>query len=106
MSRFKVFALAAALALGSLTMATEASAAHGGHFGHGFAGHGFAGHGFGFHHGFGFRRGFGFHRGFGFGFAPYYYGYYPYEGCWRWRRVWTPFGWRLHRVNVCYYPYY
>ena len=49
--------------------------------------------------------GFGFHRGFGFGGGPYY-AYYPYAGCWRWHRVLTPYGWRLNRVNACYYPYY
>jgi len=105
MSRFKMLALAAVLTLGSLTIATEASA-RGGHFGgggHFSGGHFGGGH---FHGGFGFHRGFGF-RGFGFGFGAPYYGYYAYDGCWRWRRVWTPYGWRLHRVNVCgYYPYY
>lgn len=99
MSRFKMFALAAVLALGSLTMATEASA-RGGHWGGG--GHWAGGHWGGGH----FGHGFGFHRGFGFWGGPYY-AYYPYAGCWRWRRAWTPWGWRLHRVNVCgYYPYY
>jgi hypothetical protein len=103
MSRFKVFAVAAILALGSLTIATEASARGGhGHFGgfhHGFGGfhHGFGG----FHHGFGFYGG-----GYRYWGAPYYYGYYPYAGCWRLHRVWTPFGPRLHRINVCAYRYY
>src|SRR5690348_3781310 len=97
MSRLKIFALAAALALGSLTIATEASA-RGGHFGGGHFAGGHFGHGFGFHRGFGFRGGF---------WGGPWYGYYPYAGCWRWRRVWTPWGWRLHRINVCgYYPYY
>jgi hypothetical protein len=55
------------------------------------------------------HRGFAFgHRGFFFahrrfvhrGFYPFYrYGY----GCYRWRRVLTPYGWRLRRVNVCGY---
>ena len=45
----------------------------------------------------GFRR-----RGFGIGIYPYLgYGY-----CYRWRRVWTPWGWTLRRVNICRYPYY
>jgi len=100
MSRLKVLAVAAILALGSLTIATEASA-RGGHWG----GHG--GHFGGFHHGFGgFHRGFGFRGGYGYWGAPYYYGYYPYAGCWRWHRVWTPFGPRLHRFNACAYRYY
>jgi len=94
MSRLKIFALAAALALGSLTIATGASA-RGGHFGGGHFAGGHFGHG-----GFAFHRGFGFRRGFFWG--PYY----SYAGCWRWHRVWTPWGWRLHRVNVCYYPSY
>ncbi|HEY4922358.1 MAG TPA: sulfur globule protein precursor [Xanthobacteraceae bacterium] len=96
MSRFKVLALAAVLALGSLSFATEASA-RGGHGGGHWGGGGRWGGG---HFG-----GFGFHRGFGFGGGPYY-AYYPYAGCWRWHRVLTPFGWRLNRVNACYYPYY
>ena len=102
MSRFKVLALAAILALGSLTIATEASArgGHGGGGGHWGGGGGqWGGHA---HFG-GFHRGFGF-RGFGWG-VPYY-GYYPYGGCWRWHRVWTPYGWRLHRFNACYYSRY
>ena len=94
MSRFKVLALAAALALGSLSFATEASARGGRGGGHGSGGHWGGGH----------VGGFGFHRGFGFD-GPYY-AYYPYAGCWRWHRVLTPFGWRLNRFNACYYPYY
>jgi hypothetical protein len=98
MSRFKVLALAAMLALGSLSFATEVSA-HGGHGG----GHWGGGHWDGGHWG-GHFGGFGFHRGFGF--RGSYYGYYPYDGCWRWHRVWTPYGWRPHRINGCYYSYY
>jgi hypothetical protein len=97
MSRFKVLALAAALVLGSLSLATEASARGGDGGGHGGGGHWGGGH-FGGHFG-----GFGFRRGFGWGS---YYAYYPYAGCWSWQRVWTPYGWRLHHVNVCSYPYY
>jgi hypothetical protein len=95
MSRFKVCALAAVLALSSVSFATEASArgGHGGHGGSHWAGGHLGGH-FG---GLGFRRGF---RGWGS------YAYYPYAGCWRWHRVWTPYGWRLHHINACYYPYY
>lgn len=109
MSRFKMFALAAVLALGSLTIASEAAAAHGGHGGAG-GGHwsGGGGHWGGGHWGGHFGHGFGFRRGFGVGlWGGPFYGYYPYAGCWRWHRVWTPWGRRLHRVNVCgYYPYY
>jgi len=41
---------------------------------------------------------------YGYGYGPYYGGYYggpyaAYGGCYA-RRVWTPYGWRLHRV--CY----
>jgi hypothetical protein len=72
--------LVAAMTLGAASIATPASAAHGGFSGGGgrgaFRGGGFAGRGFG-----GFeRRGFGdFGRGFGyFGGYPYGYPYYPY----------------------------
>ncbi len=38
----------------------------------------------------------------GFGFAaPYAYDYDSDYGCYAMRRVWTPYGWRLHRVYVC-----
>jgi hypothetical protein len=123
-------ALAAILAVGSLSLSTQAFAARGG----GGGGHGGGGHGGGAFHGGGgghpgaairsggftahpgfairrgpvnFHRGVVFHRPFvhrrfvrGFRFYPYYA-----YGCYRWRHVLTPFGWRLRRVNVCY-PYY
>jgi hypothetical protein len=100
MSRFKVLTLAAVLALGSLSFATEASArgGHGGHGGAHWAGGHFGGHLGGHFGALGFRR--------GFGFRGSYYASYPYAGCWSWQRAWTPYGWRLHHVNVCYYPYY
>ena len=101
MSRFKVLALAAALALGSLSLATTASARGGHGGGHGGGGHWAGGH-FGGHLG-GHFGGFGFRRGLGWGSN---YAYYPYPGCWSWQRVLTPYGWRLHHVNVCSYPYY
>lgn len=65
--------------------------------GGGFRGGGFRGAGIGF--------------GLGLGLAaPYYYGGYPYgygayydDGCYVVRRsVWTPYGWRIRRVPVCY----
>jgi hypothetical protein len=33
---------------------------------------------------------------------------YSYDGCYRWRRFVTPFGWTLRRVNICsaYYGQY
>jgi hypothetical protein len=39
----------------------------------------------------------------GFRVHPRYYRYY--DGCYSWRWVATPWGWRLRRLNVCY-PYY
>jgi hypothetical protein len=75
----------------------------GGHFGGGhFGGGHFGGHFGGFHGG--FHR----HDFVGFGFGPSYYGGYPYydnyddEGCYLVRRrVLTPYGWRIRRVEVC-----
>ena len=130
MSRISVVAIVAAFVLGSMALATDASARHGGgggggggHFGGGarFGGGGafvggprFGGARFvggsrfvggprfagGRFHHRHFRRGFG----FGLGFYPYYadYGYY---GCYRWRHVPTRVGWRWVRINVCGYPY-
>jgi hypothetical protein len=59
------------------------------------------------HHGHRHFRGANFAFAFG---APYNdYGYYDDDsyddGCYRLRRVWTPYGWRLHRVLVCDAPY-
>jgi hypothetical protein len=31
--------------------------------------------------------------------------YAAYDSCYRWRHVWTPWGWRLRRIYVCDYPY-
>jgi hypothetical protein len=110
-------AVAAALAFGSLPAATDAAAhpVHGGHGGGGFHG-GYHGGGYRAHPGFGAHRGPGFrgayhrpyavryyrhgyHR-YGYYHHPYYH--YHYYGCYRWRYVATPWGWRLRRVNVCY----
>jgi hypothetical protein len=71
------------------TLAIGASAAvaepHFGHFGeHHFGGH-FGGPVF----------------GFSFGAAPYAYDRDYGYGCYQVRRVWTPYGWRVHRVYVC-----
>jgi hypothetical protein len=64
--------------------------AYGGAYNHGHYDH---------HHGH-FRRGFGFGV-YGWGGGPYY-DYYGDYGCWRLRRVWTPFGWRWRRIYICY----
>jgi hypothetical protein len=103
-------ALAAVLTVGSLSSATDASAAYGHRSGYHYRG----GHsGGGYHYGGGFRHG-GYWRG---GYRPYAHRYdyrgfraYPrYSGygynCYRWRWVATPYGWQQRRVNACY-PYY
>ncbi|HLH95563.1 MAG TPA: hypothetical protein VKW08_10650 [Xanthobacteraceae bacterium] len=34
--------------------------------------------------------------------GPYAYDYgYDYGGCYQMRSVWTPFGWRMERVDIC-----
>jgi hypothetical protein len=58
--------------------------------------------GYGFHRNYAFHRGFAFRHGARFGFIGYPRAWY---GCYRWRQVLTPWGWRLHRVNVCH-PYW
>ena len=111
MKRFLI-AIAVAALVGVSFMPTDASARPG------FRGGGFHGGGFGFrggfHHG-GFRHGFrrfgpgiglGLGLGLGLGY-PYYAATYPYgyDGCVRPRRVWTPYGWRVRLVNICYAYY-
>jgi hypothetical protein len=93
-----IIAVAAAAFLTLTLAASEASARPG--FGGGFRGGGFHG---GFHRGFGFRH-FGPRLAFA---APFVYAGYPYyyaydDGCLAPRRVWTPYGWRIRWVNVCY----
>src|SRR4051812_26149623 len=108
-----IIAVVAAAFIALAFAPTEASARGG--FG-GFRGGGFHGgfHGGGFRggfHGGGFRRfgpgiGLGLGLGLGLGY-PYAYSAYGYGGCIRHRRVWSPYGWRFVRVNVCrYYGYY
>jgi hypothetical protein len=128
MSRMSVFALAAALALGSVSLATEASArGAGGHAGgHGMgmgvahmsgAAHmsGSGGHWSGGphwggginHHHFFLRRGFGVGI-YGPYFGPDYYpdsSSYDDDSCWQLRHVPTRRGWRWRNVNVCAVPY-
>jgi hypothetical protein len=115
-----------AFVLGVSSAPAQARGGRGGGFGGGFRGGGFGGGGFrgggfrggGFRGG-GFRgggfRGAGIGLGLGLGLglaAPYYYGGYPYgyggyygygDGCYVvGRRIWTPYGWRIRRVPVCY----
>ncbi len=38
--------------------------------------------------------------------APFAFSAYAaYDSCYRWRQVWTPWGWRVRRIYVCDYPY-
>jgi hypothetical protein len=101
---------ASAVMLGVSSAPAQARGGRGGGFGGGFRGGGFRGGGF---RGGGFR-GAGIGLGLGLGLAaPYYYGGYggyPYgyggyydEGCpVVGQRIWTPYGWRIRRVPVCY----
>lgn len=112
-----------ALLLGASSTPAQARGFGGGH---GFGGHGFGGGGFrggGFRGG-GFRGaglGIGLGLGLGLAAAPYgyyggYYGGYDYPygyagygygydddgGCYLVaRRIWTPYGWRIRRIQVC-----
>jgi hypothetical protein len=111
--RKTILALCAAVLVGLLS--PTVASARGGFGGGGFHGGGFHGGGF---HGGGFRgAGIGLGLGlglagaygaygypYGYGYdAPYAYsGYYGDDGCYLVRqRVWTPYGWRLRRVQVC-----
>ena len=87
---FRKLALTAAatLALGAAALAPTDASAHW---------HGGGWHGGGWHGGGGWHHGYYGPR-FAFGGPVYGYG----GGCWRVRRVWTPYGPRLRRVNVCY----
>jgi hypothetical protein len=100
-----------AVALATVTPTLASARAGGGHHGGGHHG-GF--HGGGFHHHGGFPRagiaagaiglGLGLATApFAYGGGPYYgsYGYYG-GGCYLApQRVWTPYGWRVRRVEVC-----
>ncbi len=114
MFRKTMFALAAIASIATLSLPVEASArggfARGGGFHGGFHG-GFARGGYGWHGG--YRRGWGPGVGAAIGLgvlgaaAAGAYGYYgPYgygdAGCYATQRIWTPYGWRLRTVNVCY----
>jgi hypothetical protein len=125
MLRKTFLALFAVASIGLLS--PTVASARGGFGGGGFHGGGFHGggfHGGGFHgggfHGGGFHRGFGgaaLGLGLGLGLAgayaaypyggyygyPYAYGdYYGDGGCYLVRRrIWTPYGWRIRRAEVC-----
>jgi hypothetical protein len=95
MLRIPALALAGVMAIG-LTTAADARGGHS-HGSHGSGGvrsfsasrSSFVGHSVGFHRGRGFHRRHAFFRG-------HFHG-----SCYRWREVWTPYGWRLRRVYVC-----
>src|SRR5437660_3782640 len=104
---------AAILGIAIISQPIPAHAAHGGGGFHGGGFHGGGFHGGGFHGGF-HRGGFpGAALGLGLGLAaaPFAFGYgYPYYGSYAYyggdcylvpRRVWTPWGWRFRRVQVC-----
>jgi len=107
-----IIAVAAAAFLTLALAASEASARPGFGGGGGFRGGGFHGgfsgfRGGSFHRGFGFRH-FGPRLAFAAPFAfgayaayPYYYASYG-DDCLAPRRIWTPYGWRIRWVNVCY----
>jgi hypothetical protein len=125
MSRMSVFALAAALAMGGVSLATEASArGPGGHSGgHGMSGGHWSGGAHmavggggprwsggpgGMHHHFFLRRGFGvgiYGPYFGPDYYPSAYSYDDDSSCWQLRHVPTRQGWRWRNVNVCALPY-
>ena len=108
-----IIAIAAAALLALAFASTEASARMGGGGFHGVGFHGGGFHGGGFHGGFrgGFHGGFRAHgfrhfrTRFAFG-GPFAFGAWPYyayaDDCLAPRRVWTPYGWRIRWVNVCY----
>jgi hypothetical protein len=117
-----------ALLLGASSTPAQARGFGGFGGGRGFGGGGFRGGGFGGFRGGGFRGGgfrgaglgiglglglglaaapYGYYGGYGY---PYYGGYdYPYGyagyddgGCYLVsRRIWTPYGWRIRRYQVC-----
>lgn len=108
MLRKVMLAALAVVAVGlSKPQAAQAGGGHGWGHGGGVWGHGGHWHGGGFWPGFGI--GAGYYGGY-YGYGPYYYGpgpaYYSedggYGGCYVVRkRVMTPSGWRIRRVDVC-----
>jgi hypothetical protein len=80
----------------------------GGFRGGGFRGGGFRGAGIGLGLGLGlglaspYGYGYGYPYGYGYGDPYGYAGYYGDGGCYLVRRrVWTPYGWRIRRMQVC-----
>ncbi len=76
----------------------------GGGFGGGFRGGGFRGAGIGLGLGLGLAAPY-YYGGYPYGYGGYPYGYSRYydQGCYVIRRrIWTPYGWRIRRVPVCY----
>jgi hypothetical protein len=82
----------------------------GGFRGGGFRGGGFRGAGIGLGLGlglglaapYGYYGGYGYPYGYGYGDPYGYAGYYGDGGCYLVRRrVWTPYGWRIRRMQVC-----
>ena len=97
MLRKTILALVAVASIGLLSP-TMASA-RGGMGGHG--GGGFRGAGLGLGLGLGLAGAYGAY-GYGYGYGPYAYSGYDDGGCYLVRRrIWTPYGWRLRRVQVC-----
>ncbi len=88
---------------------------HGGGWGGGWRGGGWRGGGFGWGApavglglGLGLASAAAFGPGWGWGPGPAWawgppgWSYAAWDGCTRWRRVWTGWGWRVVRVNVCW----
>ena len=88
-----------AVMLGVSSAPAQARGGRGGGFG-GFRGGGFRGAGIGLGLGLGLAA--PYYYG-GYGGYPYGYGGYYDEGCpVVGQRIWTPYGWRIRRVPVCY----
>ena len=124
MSRLSMLALAAVLAVGSFVTVTDAWARPGGHFSRSpggsvrsfsvaprFSAPRFSAPRLSAAPRFGVYRGYPRRYGLYPGYRHYGpYSYLGYNSCYRWRQVWTSYGPRLVRVNVCYpharYPFY
>ena len=114
MWRKAIMGLAAAAMVAAVTTG-DASARgwHGGGWHGGWHGGGWHGGGWGRGPAVGIGLGLGLAGAAAYGY-PYYGGYYGYPygyyasygyyggGCIRVQRFWTPYGWRIRRVNVCY----
>ena len=92
----------------ALMLSASSTPAHARGRGGGFGGGGFRGAGIGLGLGLGlglaapYYGGYGY-GGYGYGGYPYGYASYYDQGCYVVRRrVWTPYGWQIRRVPVCY----